>query len=70
LFVNNFHSTETFQVEIIIPELACELMGHYKLNWEIKHVFTPPTIEYKTYEILDKILVGIPPNSTLIFKAI
>ncbi len=30
LFVINFHATETFQLEIIIPDLAFELMNKYK----------------------------------------
>lgn len=70
LFVNNFHATETFQLEIIIPDLAFELMNKYKLKWKIENSFTPPTIDYKNNEISDKIFVEIPPNSALIFKAI
>ena len=70
LFVNNFHATETFQLEIIIPDLALELMNKYNLKWKIENSFTPPTIKYKIHEILDKIFVEIPPNSALIFKAI
>ena len=70
LFVNNFHATETFQLEIIIPDLAFELMNKYKLKWKIENSFTPPTIDYKNNEISDKIFVEIPPNSVLIFKAI
>jgi glycosidase len=70
LFVINFHATETFQLEIIIPDLALELMNKYNLKWKIENSFTPPTIKYKIHEILDKIFVEIPPNSALIFKAI
>lgn len=70
LFVNNFHATDTFQLEIIIPDLALELMNKYNLKWKIENSFTPPTIKYKINEILDKIFVEIPPNSALIFKAI
>ena len=70
LFVNNFHATETFQLEIIIPDLALELMNKYNLKWKIENSFTPPTIKYKIHEILDKIFVEIPPNSALIFKSI
>lgn len=70
LFVINFHASENFQLEIVIPDLAFELMNKYNLKWKIENMFTPPTIEYKNDEILDKIFVEIPPNSALIFKAI
>jgi len=70
LFVNNFHSTETFNVEIIIPDLAYELMGHYNINWEIQHVFTPPTVVYEKHKISNKISLEITPNSSIILKAI
>jgi glycosidase len=70
LFVNNFHSTETFYVEIIIPDLAYELMGHYNINWEIQHVFTPPTVVYEKHKISNKISLEITPNSSIILKAI
>jgi glycosidase len=70
LFVNNFHSTETFHVEIIIPDLAFELMGHYNINWEIQHVFTPPTVVYEKHKISNKISLEITPNSSIILKAI
>jgi hypothetical protein len=70
LFVINFHASENFQLEIVIPDLAFELMNKYNLKWKIENMFTPPTIEYKNNEILDKIFVEIPPNSALIFKAI
>ena len=69
LFVNNFHSSETFPLEIIIPHLAFELMNKHNIVWKIKLSFTPPTIEYKNHDISDKIYVEIPPNSALIFKA-
>jgi glycosidase len=69
LFVNNFHSSETFPLEIIIPHLAFELMNKHNIMWKIEHSFTPPTIEYKNRDISDKIYVEIPPNSALIFKA-
>ena len=69
LFVNNFHSSETFPLEIIIPHLAFELMNKHNIIWKIEHSFTPPTIEYKNRDISDKIYVEIPPNSALIFKA-
>jgi hypothetical protein len=69
LFVNNFHSSETFPLEIIIPHLAFELMNKHNIVWKIEHSFTPPTIEYKNHDISDKIYVEIPPNSALIFKA-
>ena len=69
LFVNNFHSSETFPLEIIIPHLAFELMNKHNIRWKIEHSFTPPTIEYKNRDISDKIYVEIPPNSALIFKA-
>ena len=69
LFVNNFHSSETFPLEIIIPHLAFELMNKHNIIWKIEHSFTPPTIEYKNRDISDKIYVEIPPNSVLIFKA-
>ena len=69
LFVNNFHSSETFPLEIIIPHLAFELMNKHNIMWKIEHSFTPPTIEYKNHDISDKIYVEIPPNSALIFKA-
>jgi len=70
LFVNNFHSTETFHVEINIPDLAYELMGQFNLNWDIQHVFTPPTVVYEKHKISNKISLEITPNSTFIFKAI
>jgi hypothetical protein len=70
LFVINFHASENFQLEIVIPDLAFELMNKYNLKWKIENVFTPPTIEYKNDEISDKIFIEIPPNSALIFKAI
>ncbi len=70
LFVINFHTSENFQLEIVIPDLAFELMNKYNLKWKIENMFTPPTIEYKNDEISDKIFVEIPPNSALIFKAI
>ncbi len=70
LFVNNFHSTESIYVEIIIPDLAYELMGHYNLNWEIQHVFTPPTVVYEKHKISNKISLEITPNSSIILKAI
>jgi glycosidase len=70
LFILNFHATETFQLEIIIPDLAFELMNKYNLKWKIEYSFTPPTIKYKNDKILDKIFVEIPPNSALIFKVI
>ena len=70
LFVINFHASENFQLEIVIPDLAFELMNKYNLKWKIENMFTPPTIEYKNDEISDKIFVEIPPNSALIFKAI
>jgi len=70
LFILNFHATETFQLEIIIPDLAFELMNKYNLKWKIEYSFTPPAIEYKNDKILDKIFVEIPPNSALIFKVI
>jgi len=70
LFVNNFHSTESIYVEIIIPDLAYELMGHYNINWEIQHVFTPPTVVYDKHKNSNKISLEITPNSTFIFKAI
>ena len=70
LFVNNFHSTETIYVEIIIPDLAYELMGHYNINWEIQHVFTPPTVVYEKHKISNKISLEITPNSSIILKAI
>jgi glycosidase len=70
LFVNNFHSTETFHVEIIIPDLAYELMGHYHVNWEIQHIFTPPTVVYDIHKISSKISLEITPNSSIILKAI
>ena len=70
LFVNNFHSTESIYVEIIIPDLAYELMGHYNINWEIQHVFTPPTVVYEKHKISNKISLEITPNSSIILKAI
>ena len=70
LFVNNFHSTETIYVEIIIPDLAYELMGHYNINWEIQHVFTPPTVVYEKHKISNTISLEITPNSSIILKAI
>lgn len=70
LFVNNFHSTETIYVEIIIPDLAYELMGHYNVNWEIQHVFTPPTVVYEKHKISNTISLEITPNSSIILKAI
>ena len=70
LFVINFHTSENFQLEIVIPDLAFELMNKYNLKWKIENMFTPPTIEYKNDEISEKIFVEIPPNSALIFKAI
>jgi glycosidase len=70
LFVNNFHSTETFLVEIIIPDLAYELMGHYNVNWEIQHVYTPPTVVYEKHKISNNISLEITPNSSIILKAI
>lgn len=70
LFILNFHATETFQLEIIIPDLAFELMNKYNLKWKIEYSFTPPAIEYKNDKILDNIFVEIPPNSALIFKVI
>ena len=70
LFVINFHASENFQLEIVIPDLAFELMNKYNLKWKIENMFTPPTIEYKNDEISEKIFVEIPPNSALIFKAI
>jgi hypothetical protein len=70
LFVNNFHSTETFLVEIIIPDLAYELMGHYNVNWEIHHVYTPPTVVYEKHKISNNISLEITPNSSIILKAI
>ena len=70
LFVINFHASDYFQLEIVIPDLAFELMNKYNLKWKIENMFTPPTIEYKNDEISDKIFVEIPPNSALIFKAI
>jgi hypothetical protein len=69
LFVNNFHSTETFHVEIIIPELAYKLMGHYNVNWEIQHIFTPPTVVCDIRKISNNISLEITPNSTFILKA-
>ena len=70
LFVNNFHSTESIYVEIIIPDLAYELMGHYNINWEIQHVFTPPTVVYDKHKNSNKISLEITPNSSIILKAI
>jgi len=70
LFVNNFHSTESIYVEIIIPDLAYELMGHYNINWEIQHVFTPPTVVYEKHKISNTISLEITPNSSIILKAI
>ena len=70
LFVINFHATETFQLEIIIPDLAFELMNKYKLKWKLDNSFTPPYFEYKNDQILEKNFVAIPPNSALIFKAL
>ena len=70
LFVINFHATEAFQIEIFIPDLAFELMNKYNLKWKVEHTFTPPTIEYNSHAILDKIFVDIPQNSALILKAI
>ena len=70
LFVINFHASDYFQLEIVIPDLAFELMNKYNLKWKIENMFTPPTIEYKNDEISEKIFVEIPPNSALIFKAI
>jgi glycosidase len=70
LFIINFQATETFQLEIMIPDLAFELMNKSNLKWKIEYFFTPPTIEYKNDKILDKIFVDIPPNSALIFKGI
>ena len=70
LFVNNFHSTEIIYVEIIIPDLAYELMGHYNINWEIQYVFTPPTVVYDKHKISNKISLEITPNSSIILKAI
>ena len=70
LFVNNFHSTESIYVEIIIPDLAYELMGHYNINWEIQYVFTPPTVVYDKHKNSNKISLEITPNSSIILKAI
>ena len=70
LFVNNFHSTEIIYVEIIIPDLAYELMGHYNINWEIQYVFTPPTVVYDKHKNSNKISLEITPNSSIILKAI
>lgn len=70
LIVVNFHSKETFKIEILIPDLAFELMNTCNLQWRVEQAFTPPSIEYKSQVILDKIFVEIPSNSALVLKSI
>jgi glycosidase len=70
LFVNNFHPTDTLHFKINIPNLAFDLMCNYHLVWQIQKSFIPPTLSTTKFEISENMQVGIPPNSTLVFKAI
>jgi hypothetical protein len=70
LFVNNFHPTDTLNFKINIPNLAFDLMCNYHLVWQIQKSFIPPTLSTTKFEISENMQVGIPPNSTLVFKAI
>ena len=69
LFFNNFHPTDSLCFDVKIPELALELMGKQKIQWELQYSFISPISTFKPFKFLVNFEIEIPPNSTLIFKA-
>lgn len=70
LFINNFNSKETYIIELLIPDLAYELMKSNRKEFIISESFFSPDCQWDRIKNNSSKLVQIPPNCSLIYSLV